>query len=198
MLWRSADIRIFTNAEYQKAYALLDEIKRTRVEKIRQRKDKMRTVFADFLARQLLAEALHLSPSEITFTYTPFGKPLLSDGSYHFNISHSEDMVVACVSETPVGIDIEKINDVNPKIAMRFFAPAELLYLFGHEPKDADLEKVLSPDARLRFFEIWTAKEAFLKCTGEGMTHVKNVDTTLLSFKRHLLPEDYIVTIYQE
>lgn len=196
MLWRSADIRVFTDAEYQTAYSMLDDIKRARVEKIRQRKDRMRTVFADFLARQLLSEVLKKPPQAIRFAYTPLGKPLLADGSYHFNISHSEDMVVACVNDAPVGIDIEKINDINPKIALRFFAPAELLYLFGHEPKDADLEKILSPDARLRFFEIWTAKEAYLKRSGEGMTHVKTVDTTVLNFKRHLLPNDYIVSIY--
>ncbi len=197
MLWRSADIRIFTDTEYKKAYSMLDDIKRARVEKIRQRKDKMRTVFGDLLARQLLSEVLKTAPEKLSFDYTPFGKPLLSDGSYHFNISHSEDIVAVCVHDTPIGIDVEKINDIDPKIAMRFFAPAELLYLFGHEPKDADLEKVLPPDARLRFFEIWTAKEAYLKYSGEGMTHVKNVDTTVLTFERHLLPNDYVVTIFK-
>ncbi len=197
MIWRSADIRIFTAAEYGEALSMLDEVKRARVEKIRQRKDKMRTVFADRLARQLLSEVLKIAPERLAFSYTSLGKPLLKDGSYHFNISHSEHIVAVCVDDGPIGIDIEKIRDIDPKVAPRFFSPAELIYLFGHEPKDIDLERPLTPDARLRFFEIWTAKEAYLKRTGDGMTHVKNIDTTPFSFERHLLPEDYIVTIFK-
>lgn len=197
MLWRSADIRIFTPAEYRDALAMLDHVKRERVERIRRRKDKMRTVFGDLLARQLLSEVLRVSPESLSFIYSDMGKPHLENGAYHFNISHSEDMVAVCVHEAPCGIDIEKIRGIDPKLALRFFSPAEQLYLFGHEPKDVDLERPLTPDAQLRFFEIWTAKEAYLKYTGEGMTHVKTIDTMPLSFERHLLPNDYIVTIFK-
>lgn len=197
MLWRSADVRIFTPAEYRDALAMLDPVKRERVERIRQRKDKMRTVFGDLLARQLLSEVLKVSPEKLSFAYADTGKPYLENGSYHFSISHSEDMVAVCVHEEPCGIDIEKIREVDPKLALRFFSAAEQLYLFRHEPKDSDLERPLTPDAQLRFFEVWTAKEAYLKCSGEGMTHVKTIDTTPLSFERHLLPDGYIVTIFK-
>ena len=197
MIWRSADIRVFTPKEYDQALAMLDGQKKQRVEKIRQRKDKMRTVFADLLARQLLSEALKTAPEDICFTYSAEGKPLLANGPLHFSISHSENIVVACVCDVPIGIDVEGLREVDPRIALRFFTPAELIYVFGHEPKDVDFEKALPPDVRLRFFEIWTAKEAYLKCSGEGMSRAKTIDTTRLSFERHLLPDDYLVTIFR-
>lgn len=198
MNWRAIDIRLFTEADYNAALLGLDPEKRARVEKIRQRKAKMRTVLADDLARTLLSWALSCEKSDISFSYGEYGKPLLADGSYYFNISHSEDAVVAAVSARPVGIDVERIRDISPSIAKKFFCYNEQVYLFGHEPSDTDYKSTLSPDARMRFFELWTAKEAYLKCRGTGMTHVKTVDTTRLSFERHLLRGEYLVTIYEE
>lgn len=198
MKWQSVDIRDFTEADYVTALNALDPQKRARVEKIRQRKAKMRTVFADDLVRTLLSEALGCEKSKVSFAYGEFGKPLLKDGSYYFNISHCEDIVVAAVSDRPIGIDVERIREISPFIAKKYFSPNEQIYLFGHTPRDFDYERVLSPEARMRFFELWTAKEAYLKCRGTGMTHVKTVDTTRFSFERHLLADNYLVTIYKE
>ena len=198
MKWHFSDIRTQSESDYLAAWNALDPEKRARVDKIRQRKDKMRTVFADRLARELLSEALGREAGEIEFSYGEFGKPLLKGGGYFFNVSHSEDVVAAAVSERPIGIDIERIRDISPFIAKKYFCHNEQVYLFGHDPRDSDFERVLSPEARMRFFELWTAKEAYLKCRGTGMTHVKTVDTTAFTFERHLLPDDYIVTIFVE
>ena len=198
MKWHFTDIRTKSLTDYNAAFHALTPEKRARVDKIRQKKDKMRTVFADALARELLSEALKKEPSELAFVLGEYGKPLLKGGEYFFNVSHSEDIVVAAVSETSVGIDVERIRDISPYIAKKYFCHNEQVYLFGHEPRDTDFEHVLSPEARMRFFELWTAKEAYLKCRGTGMTHVKAVDTTALFFERHLLPDDYLVSIYKE
>ena len=198
MKWHFTDIRMKSLTDYTAAFHALTPEKRARVDKIRQKKDKMRTVFADALARELLSEALGCAPDALEFTFGEYGKPLLKGGEYFFNVSHCEDIVVAAVDDSPVGIDVERIREISPYIAKKYFCHNEQVYLFGHVPRDADFERVLSPEARMRFFELWTAKEAYLKCRGTGMTHVKTVDTTLLSFERHLLSEDYLVTIYKE
>lgn len=198
MKWQSMDIRTQSELDYNEAFLALSPEKRARVDKIRQRKDKMRTVFADRLARRLLSEALSVSPSSLSFTLGEFGKPLLSGYDYYFNVSHAEDIVVCAISERPVGIDVERIREISPYIAKKYFSPNEQIYLFGHEPRDTDFNRPLSPEARMRFFELWTAKEAYLKCRGTGMTHVKSVDTTAFTFERHLLNEDYLVSIYME
>lgn len=91
--------------------------------------------------------------------YNEKNKPL-ADNCY-VSISHSENMVAVCKSETPVGIDIEKIDydrDIK-KIAERFYHGKEL-QMFQENPT-ADV-----------FFEIWTKKEAYSKIGGEGVGEV--------------------------
>ena len=198
MVWRFLDIRNFSESEYSTAFLMMDGAKKARVEKIRQKKDKMRTVLGDYLARALISEVLGKEPYTLRFTYGEYGKPSLMDEVLYFNVSHCEDIVVAAVSEKPIGIDVERIREISPFIAKKYFCPREQHYLFGHDARDTDFEHPLTPDARMRFFELWTAKEAYLKCRGTGMTHVKNVDTTLRFFRRHLLPSDYLVSIYEE
>ena len=58
MIWKCLDIRRFTTSEYHAAYQHLDDVKRARIEKTRQRKDRLRTVAADALARQMLGDGL--------------------------------------------------------------------------------------------------------------------------------------------
>ena len=196
MIWKSLDIRRYTNSEYLAAYQNLDDSKRARIERTRQRKDRLRTVLADDLARHMLGEAMGISPNAVCFSYAANGKPSVAGGGYEFSISHSDDIVVVAINEGPVGIDVEHIREVSPRLARKYFCDDENFYVFGHEPKDVDFEHMASTDIRMRFFEIWTAKEAYLKCLGEGLSHLRSVNTTLYPFERHIIDNEYLVSIY--
>lgn len=196
MVWRCKDIRLLTEEEYFSAYERTDPIKKARLEKTRQRKDRYRTVVADRLARNMLAEVLGCAPDDVPFAYEENGRPYVPNSAYRFNISHSENLVAVAVHTADVGIDVERIREVPMAMARKYFCADENLYLFGHEPQDTDFASVASPDVLLRFFEIWTAKEAYLKSMGRGLTHLRSVNTTLFKFERHLLEEDYLLTIY--
>ncbi len=84
------------------------------------------------------------------------GKPFLKgkDGFY-FNISHTDGMTVLAVSDSEVGVDVERVKKANFKIAKRYFLPNEAQYI---------------GDDDIRFFEVWTKKEAFLKYKGTGLS----------------------------
>ena len=196
MIWKSLDIRKYTNSEYLAAYQMLDDTKRARIERTRQRKDRLRSVAADALARQMLADVMGCAPSDVHFSYAENGKPSVTGSRYEFSISHSDDIVVVAVHTGPVGIDVEHIREVSPRLAKKYFCDDENFYIFGHEAKDADFEHMASTDIRMRFFEIWTAKEAYLKQLGEGLSHLRSVNTTLYPFERHLIDNEYLVTIY--
>lgn len=196
MVWKSLDIRQFTNSDYLNAYENLDDTKRARVERTRQRKDRIRTVAADCLARQMLSEALGCAPEAVCFAYAENGKPFVPDSSYEFSVSHSNDMVVVAVHTGAVGIDIEHVREVSPRLAKKYFCEDENFYVFGHKPRDVDFESMTAADIRMRFFEVWTAKEAYLKSIGEGLSHLRTVNTTRLPFERHLIDNEYLVTIY--
>ncbi|MBQ6847754.1 MAG: 4'-phosphopantetheinyl transferase superfamily protein [Clostridia bacterium] len=86
------------------------------------------------------------------------GKPFLKDyPDFHFNISHSEDLIAVAFSDAPVGVDIEKKRSVNLKIADRFFTSDEQ-------------KSVTDTDS---FFYVWTRKEAILKQKGESLGNIK-------------------------
>lgn len=94
------------------------------------------------------------------------GRPYLRQGGMDFNWSHSGDCAVLAVTRTAtrVGVDIELISRVRAfrEIAARYFHPDEAAGVAGAADDAA---------ARDRFLALWTAKEAALKATGEGIAH---------------------------
>jgi len=111
-------------------------------------------------ARTALGRYLGSERNEFVIEKNRYGKPCLKNfPDLHFNISHTKGAIVCAVSNNPVGVDIEKIKPFNRSIAEKFFTRKEQEYLFS---KDAGMD--------IRFCEIWTKKEAYVKCLGIGMT----------------------------
>ena len=79
-------------------------------------------MYSELLVRYLASKQLNISFSDIVFAKNSYGKPYLSDyPEFHFNVSHSCKYLVVLVSNQPVGVDIEKIDNPNLNIAHRFF-----------------------------------------------------------------------------
>lgn len=121
-----------------------------------------RFVLARGNLRKILSLYLGKPPQDIVFEYTAKGKPFLSGKEVYFNVSHSHDLAVYAVSKHQVvGVDIEYIPSVRDVlgVAKRFFCPREYEWILG-----------LPPASQQRaFLQLWTAKEAYLKATGEGI-----------------------------
>jgi 4'-phosphopantetheinyl transferase len=88
---------------------------------------------------------------------TSKGKPYFADiPQVHLSISHSGTYWLCAFSLNPLGIDIQLHRACEESaIAQRFFHPCEADYL-----KDKD---------QAAFFKVWTAKESFVKYTGDGI-----------------------------
>ena len=86
------------------------------------------------------------------------GKPyLLQENQIHFSVSHSGGLWGCAVWNSPVGFDLEQIRTVDmEEIACRFFHPEETDYVLQNRGDS--------------FFTVWTAKESYVKYTGEGIT----------------------------
>ncbi len=83
------------------------------------------------------------------------GKPCIPGGP-DFSVSHSGRLWAVALGGAPVGLDVQHPRKVEAKrIARRFFTPHEYAYL---EAEGFD-----------RFFELWTAKESYVKFTGRGI-----------------------------
>lgn len=195
MTWYKYDIRDLTDAEYNKWYSLMNEDKQHRVDRFHFINDKKRTVAGEMLARKAIAAWCSVEPESIIFAIGEHGKPYAVDLDVEFNISHSGDMVVCAVDDNPVGIDIEKIRPIDLTVAKRICTEEELLYLFGHTPMSEDFVYTTDSTVLKRFFELWTAKEAYGKCIGVGVC--VNTNTLLGGCLTIYLSENYMVNIYQ-
>ena len=120
------------------------------------------------LLRRTLSKYADKSPSDWRFATNDYGKPSFENVDpkgrpLSFSLSHTSGCVVCAVaSNVPVGIDIERADHSRPvqEIADRYFAKTEAGWL---RRCSGELRNV-------RFAELWTLKEAFLKATGVGLS----------------------------
>lgn len=113
--------------------------------------------------REILGHYLALAPSEVRFRYDLKGKPFLCprlEKQLQFNVSHSHELALIGVTQSQkIGVDLEYVRTIKDcqQLAQRFFCESEAAIL-----------QTLS-DPEQAFFQMWTAKEAYLKATGEGI-----------------------------
>jgi 4'-phosphopantetheinyl transferase len=115
---------------------------------------------ATMLGRILLFNILEKLEVEIPkIRCTKYGKPYFENSPWHFNISHSGDVVVCAVArDTELGVDIEMISDVDICSFKQHMTPREWSLVVNAE------------DSQQSFFEYWTNKEAVLKADGRGLS----------------------------
>ena len=134
------------------------------------------------------------------------GKPYFAgNGNVHFSVSHSGAFVAVAFASFPVGIDLqqhkcrgyETREDAtlrHKKLAQRYFHPQE----------QALVEKYPWEG----FFRVWTAKESYVKRTGQGIDH-KLCDICILPqgeswedkngfFRQAEYPQGYTLTLCSE
>ena len=129
-------------------------------------KDRLRSIAASYALKQALLNA-GITASEDKIRYNEKGK-LLIDGCY-VNLSHSGDMAVCVFDENECGVDLERISrfmKMTDKEGMikRILSESEIKYYEG-----------LSRDDKAVYLcEKWTAKESYVKMTGEGIAEISN------------------------
>lgn len=124
--------------------------------------DKYKFIIGKAMLRLLLGGYLNKDPETLNFTPGINMKPVLKldhDITVHFNLSHAGDYILIAVSDSPVGIDIERYEtDLNINEIMEIaFSEKEIRYL----------NRQTSPNKT--FFKLWTRKEALLKATSKGL-----------------------------
>jgi 4'-phosphopantetheinyl transferase len=138
-----------------------------RAERFHFQRDRERFIVARGVLRTILGRYLRTAPEQLSFRYSPYGKPALapefSGEMIHFNVSHSHGLALyAFTRGREVGIDLERLrpNVEEEQIAKRFFSPREIAML-----------RALPRDLRQHaFFLCWTRKEAYIKATGKGLS----------------------------
>ncbi len=196
----------YTEELMQKAYNAMSSRRRQKADKLRFDTDRKLCIFSDMLLREMLKSSFGITSPE--FSQENKGKPYLIAGEAHFNISHSKDFIACAVDSKPVGIDIEAKRLVHTHLLRRVCTEDELIFITGSQELPT-AKDYLNEEESLRFLQVWTAKEAYIKYTGKGLS------TELTSFsvtekgklKSHLAPNlslynevtpEYILSIVSE
>lgn len=148
------------------AWPLLDADERRRAERFVFPRDRDRFVRAHGFLRQRLGAVLGCAPQDLPIRGADGEKPYVADRPVEFSLSHSgSHAVVAITRDGAIGIDLEVLDGGS----------------LAGDPLDGLAEVCLTPAERnalatvsdawqaRRFLSYWTAKEARMKLTGEGM-----------------------------
>lgn len=171
-------------------------IPKSRIDKMNKFKfeqDKIRCLFSYVLPLISLSYFKQQLLFNTSIYYDANGKPFFEGANNpFFNISHSGDWVVCALSEQPVGIDIEAINEIDIFLFFPYLSPLEK-QLFTHQ-QNADLSL---------FYRIWTLKESLLKATGYGLLYpleklcfsefiTNNLDFIIFETEQYTMKEFYL------
>ena len=167
MTYEICNIGNYTSTQYDAMYRTAAPERQARANKFRHEDDRKRCLCADMLARKMLAEAANVAPEKIAFTCGEKGKPH-ANLPLHFNVSHAGEFVLCAVADAPIGVDIEQIKPFRAGMVARYFTVAEAAYIWGNNPSPDG--NVTDPETCARFYRVWTAKEAYVKMTGTGIS----------------------------
>lgn len=159
-IW-AVDLEVWPD-QVQRWAATLSADERERADRFVFARDRLRFTVGRSVLRTLMARYTGVPEAAIRFRYADKGKPELAEGGLHFNVSHSEALLVAAFTRSsPLGIDVERARELPDaeRIAKRFFSAVEfetLRRLPAHRREEG-------------FFNCWTRKEAYVKAVGGGL-----------------------------
>lgn len=121
----------------------------------------IRTCSESFV-RYILKTEYKVSNENVQYKKTCNGKPyILGYENFHFNISHTDELIVCAVHYGPIGVDVEKVTARNySKLVDKLFHKEEISYIYQENA-------IFSTDY---FFDIWCSRESFIKFMGTGLS----------------------------
>ncbi len=177
----------FSEEKQKEFFSFLDKEKKAEYLSSSNENRKKSILLSQGFAKEKISEDFSLKKKDVIFSVTQSGKPYCkSHRRIYFSLSHSGDFLALVISDKDVGIDIEKIREAKENLVNRVCCENEKKEIFSDE----------NPD--LKFTEIWTRKEAYLKALGTGIDReLTSIDTTdeKLKFETEIT-KDFIVSVF--
>lgn len=168
-----------TNSSWDTADTILikyvSQERKKRIQKYINIIDKKLSLYAELVVRMGLSLLTKLPITEFHFLYNANRKPqLLNCSGIDFNIAHTNKAILCILSSSgSVGADIEAAKNPPFDIMDAVFHSEEINYV-----NEAPLN-----EKEVRFYQIWTKKEAITKRSGIGLTcDLKRINTLSLSY----------------
>lgn len=174
MILRILQINKTTFEEKEKKMLdLVSKERQIKVKSLRFPEDKNLSLYAEILIMKEIAEQLNKDFKKIKIQNRKNIRPFCNectDANWDFNISHTRNAILFGFSKTSkIGVDIEKNENPPYQVMPLVFHPSEIKYI---------CESTNKKTKSLRFFKIWTRKEAYSKYTGLGLyENLKSLNT---------------------
>lgn len=145
---------------------LLDDYERQRARRFRRAEHQSAYLRSHAALRLILGTWLDCRPRDVHLSHPNGGKPFMQRPADHstldFSLSHSGNTaLIAVTTRGRIGVDVEHTAPPDSlDIARRWFAPEETAWL----------EALSEPERSAAFLACWTAKEAYLKALGLGLS----------------------------
>ena len=140
-----------------------------RIAKYKKEDDRKRSLLAEYTVRKVLSEILKKDEKEIEIKRSGNGKPFVENENIFFSVAHSENLVTVAFDDKNLGVDCEKIKNINLKTLDVAFTDDEKAFVL----KDLTTSDIPREDTLARFYTVWTAKEARIKFLGSNMADIK-------------------------
>ncbi len=151
------DVGSFDEALYLKLLAYLPRMRRDKAEAYLCAEDRYLSAGAGYLLERALT-AYGIKDGDREVVYGGCGKPRLKSGKLFFNLSHSGSVAVCALSESEVGVDVQKIQPRTRELMRKVATEAEYAQILNAD------------DADEWFCRLWTAKESVMKFYGKGLS----------------------------
>ncbi len=148
---------------------------------------KLSILISQGFAKDKISEEYNIPKEDIIFSVSDRGKPYCKSHPYiYFSLSHSSNLVALAISDKEVGIDIEKLRPAKDSLINRVCTKNEIDTILHSE------------NPHIKFTEIWTKKEAYLKALGTGIDReLTSIDTTNENFKFITeIDDEFIVSVF--
>lgn len=144
---------------------------KARSDRFKIEKDRVNYIVRHVFLRKVLACYLDIAWDQIEFNENDYGKPFIAGAvaddtddsqSLQFSLSKSHHHVLLAITQNRlIGCDIERHNEALDFKAVidNYFSAQEIKFILG------------SSNQRLKFFDYWATKEAYIKARGEGLSY---------------------------
>ncbi len=167
---------------------LLPRWRRRRLERLRYAPAREASFSAGLLWRYVMER--HGIRAEEPVRFLQAGKPVFAErDDLHFSLSHSGPYAMCAISDSNVGVDVQKIKPIHMAVARRFhFKERDWL---AEQPTDTQNHA---------FYELWTRKEAWVKANSQDQLLELNEQDVIhgvdgWQFREYALEEEYMAAV---
>lgn len=194
MDWSLHRLEELTPQEEERCLELMQPARRSALEGVRHERTRRMSVLGEWVVKNTLARKLGCPIEEVALARTDRGKPYAPDCPIHFSISHTGSWLAAAFHTGPVGIDMELLRPIGEPLARRICTPEDYRWLLG----DRECFEAEDQGQRERFFQLWTAREAWYKCRGTGITSLRQPPYAQIPVQHHRQGELLIALVGEE